>query len=114
MAFKPHRHWVELIAVLFLIVGFFFAILLRYSLLSYLTLLLSGGLAGRVLYIKHAHEPILPVVLIIVGFLFGYLLGGIHMSWLISITLFLLGGVASYYLHVKKIFTTFKSDLFIK
>ncbi len=108
------EHWVEAFAVFFLVVGFLLAVSLRYPLFSYLVIFLSGSLAGKVFYQKRFKEPILPFVLIILGFLVGYLLGSFWINRFAGLLLFGSGLVISYYLHLKKIFVIFKSRSFIK
>jgi len=111
---KLEEIWAETLMVIFILVGFVVSLLLANVTVIYLIVLLSGFLAGRVIYIKKFKEPIFPFVLMIIGFLFGYLLGGFGASrfW---IAVFFLGSLGiSYYLHLKKIITTFKSKNFIK
>lgn len=108
------EQWAEAFSLFFVVVGFFVAIGLRNFLFSYITVLLSGALAARIFYQKRYKEPILPFILIIVGFLFGYLLGGFWVSRFWSVCFFVVGFVVSSILHRKKIFVMFKSPGFIK
>ncbi len=106
--------WAELSALSLIIIGFFVAILLRSPVLSYISIICAGFLAGRVYYIKHRKEPILPFVLMITGFLAGYFLGSFWVSRILVIILFGVSMYISYKLHVKKIITIFKSQNYIK
>tara|TARA_Y100000310_G_scaffold330747_1_gene402954 strand:+ start:231 stop:572 length:342 start_codon:yes stop_codon:yes gene_type:complete len=106
--------WVETLTLFFLAVGFVIAVLLQNAALSYLAILFSGALAGRIFYTKRFKEPVLPFVLIIIGFVVGYLIGGIWISRGLAFVLFALGFLVSYYLHLKKILVIFKSKNFIK
>tara|TARA_Y100000310_G_scaffold336431_1_gene420960 strand:- start:478 stop:834 length:357 start_codon:yes stop_codon:yes gene_type:complete len=106
--------WVENIILLLLVIGFFIAILSFNSFLSYLSIFLAGALAGRIYYIKKHKEPILPFVLLILGFLLGYLIGGFWISRVWSFIFFGIGFSLSYYLHRKKILVIFKNEDFIK
>ena len=114
MPLKLHEDWAEAFFSGCIILGFMVAILLRSPALSYLAILLAAFQAGRVIYLKHLKEPIFPFVLIVVGFLVGYLIGAFWVSRLLTIILFAGMFWLSYYLHKKEFITTFKSELFIK
>lgn len=111
---KIEETWVETLTVIFILIGFVVSLLLTNTGGIYLIVFLSGLLAGRIIYIKRFKEPIFPFVLTIIGFLFGYILGGFKASkfWIVVFFLSSLG--ISYYVHLKKIITTFKSKNFIK
>jgi len=106
--------WAETLAMILVLIGFFVSLLLTSAVLVYIIVILAGFLAGRILYIKRFKEPIFPFILMVVGFLFGYVLGsfGASRSW--TVVFFLLGIVVSYYLHMKKILVIFKKEEFIK
>jgi|TARA_Y100000310_G_scaffold321540_1_gene379288 hypothetical protein len=111
---KWEERWVENILLFILVIGFIIAVLLFNPVLSYILLFLAGFMAARIYYIKHAKEPILPFVLLILGFLFGYLVGGFWVSRVLALIMFGLGFGISYYLHLKKFLVTFKSEDFVK
>jgi len=111
---KIEEQWVETLTLLFLALGFVTAVLLQNSFVSYLSIFLAGALAGRIYYVKKYKGPILPTVLIILGFLFGYLAASIWASRILTLFFFALGSAVSYYLHVKEILVIFKSEGFIK
>lgn len=113
-AIKWDEQWAEAFSLLFLAVGFIIAILLQSPFFSYVSVFLAGFVAGRVYYIKKSKEPILPFVLIILGFLVGYLLGSFWASRFVTILFFAVGFGISYYLHMKQILVIFKSEDFIK
>ena len=77
---KWDEEWVEALTVLFLVLGFIVSVLLQSALFSYISVVLSGFLAGRIYFIKRYKEPILPFVLMILGFLLGYLIGSFWAS----------------------------------
>lgn len=106
--------WPEALSLLLLVIGFIMAVLLHNSFLNYLMVLLAGFLAARVYYSKRFTEPILPFIMIIIGFLIGYLLGSFWASRIWSFIFFSLGFGVSYYLHMKKILVIFKSKPYIK
>ena len=109
-----HEEWVEVFTLFFLFLGFVISILLQSPFLTFVSVFLSGGLAGRIYYSKRFREPILPFVLMIIGFLLGYLLGNFWTSRFWTFFFFFLGFGLSYFLHMKKIFTIFKSEYFIR
>ena len=114
MSFKGEEQWVEAFMLLFLAIGFVIAVLLRSPIFSYFSSFLGGIVCARVFYIKHQSEPILPFVLIIIGFLVGFLLGSFWASRFLILLFFLAGFLISYYLHIKKIVVIFKSKDFLK
>ncbi len=111
---KIEETWVETLTVILILIGFVISLLLLNVVLIYLIVLLSGFLAGRIFYIKRFKEPIFPFVAMILGFLFGYILGGFGVSRFWIAVLFLGSLGSSYYLHLKKFITIFKSKSFIK
>ncbi len=114
MTLKLVEQWPELTALFFLAVGFIIAVLLQSPKFSYVSIILCGFLAGRIYYLKRFKEPVFPFVLIIMGFLLGYLIGTFWVNRVLSLFLFLLSFFVSYYLHLKKILVIFKSERFLK
>lgn len=108
------EQWAEVFTLFFLALGFIVSILLLSPALSYISIFLAGFLAGRIYYIKHNTEPIFPFILIIIGFLLGYLIGNFWASRFWTLVFFILGFAISYYLHMKKLIVIFKSKNFIK
>jgi len=106
--------WAETLAVLLLLVGFLISLLLKNAFLVYVVVLIGGFLAGRIFYIKRFKEPIFPFVLMILGFLLGYLLGAVWASRFWTAVLFFAGFGASYYLHLKSYLQVFEKDGFVK
>ena len=114
MAIKWDEQWVENFFLFFLVIGFIIAVLMFNPALSYLLFFLTGVIAARIYYIKHAKEPIFPFILLILGFVLGYLIGGFWISRILAIIVFGIGFGISYYLHLKKFLVTFKSKDFVK
>jgi hypothetical protein len=112
--YKFEENWVEHFFLLFLILGFIISVLLKNDLLSYISILFAGGLFGRIYYIKRYKEPILPFILLILGFLIGYLIGSFWTNRFLILLFFSTGFFVSYYLHLKKILVIFKSKRFVK
>ncbi len=108
------KNWAETLTVLFIVLGFILALTLQNALLNYITISIGGILAGRLYYLKKYKEPILPFILLILGFLLGYLIASFWSSRLVAFLLFFLSFYLSYYLHREKIITIFKSENFLK
>lgn len=107
------EHWEELFVLFFALLGFIISVVITQPVLSYFAVFVSGLLAGRLYYIQR-FKPILPSVLIILGFLVGYVAGSFWVSLFWTIVFFLSGFSLSYYIHVKGIIASFKSTGFIK
>jgi len=111
---KWDEQWAEVLSLTFVALGFILALLLQSVFFSIITVFLGGFVAARTYYLRLHKEPIFPFILIIIGFLFGYLVGNIWSSRLLTLIFFILGFALSYYLHVKNLFVIFKSRDFIK
>ena len=108
------ENWAEVLTAILLLVGFFIALVITSPALNYLIIFLSGLLAGRMLYQKHKIQPIFPFILIIIGFLFGFMLGAISANKSIVTILFIIAITVSYYAHKRGYIGFFKSESFIK
>ncbi|MBU0470711.1 MAG: hypothetical protein KKA62_02070 [Nanoarchaeota archaeon] len=111
---KLNEQWAESLTLFFLVIGFVISVLLRTALLSYLTTIIAGFLTGRIFYLKRYKEPILPFIMMILGFLLGYLVGGLWANRVLILIFFGLSFWASYYLHFKGILGFFKIERFVK
>ena len=109
-----HKEWAEVLALLFLVLGFILSVLLQSAVVSYISILVSGFLAGRIYYIKRYKEPLLPLILIILGFLVGYLIGSIWVNRILVLFFFALSFWLSDYLYTQKILTVFKGEQFVR
>jgi hypothetical protein len=114
MAVNWLEEWAEMSGLFFMVLGFILSILLMIPVLSYISIMIAGFLAGRIYYIKRFSQPILPFIIMICGFLLGYLIGGFWVSRFWILILFGVTFGASYYLHLKKILVIFKSRNFVK
>ena len=85
-----------------LIIGFLLSLSAPSAVLSYLMVLASGMMAGRLMYWRK-HNMHFAYYLIIVGFLIGYLLGAYYGNRNVIVILFILGAFFGYYLYEKKI-----------
>lgn len=94
--------WGELIALLILIIGFIITIISRSAFITYTISILAGIVFGRIWYRSKGNRK-LALILSIVGFLAGALLGALYGVRKYMIVLFFLGFIVSYYTHEKHI-----------
>ncbi len=114
MALKWHENWVEAASLALLAVGFILSVFMLNAVLSFISVFLAGAVAARIYYIKRYKEPILPFILMIIGFLLGYWVGSFWTNRLATLFFFAAGFGLSYYLHLKKCITIFKNQNFFK
>jgi energy-coupling factor transporter transmembrane protein EcfT len=97
------RNWAEVFIIILIMIGFLVSIVIRSAWLSYLIIFLAGLMGGRVIAKRHKRQPLLPYFLIIIGFLFGYLLGALvfEINKKVLVLLFIIGGIISFYIHKK-------------
>ena len=95
------KQWGEIFFVILLIVGFLVAISIKIPLLAYIIIFCTGLMAGRIIFQKFGKRPLFPFFLIIIGFLFGYLLGSFNFNKIVITILFVIGVIFSYYIHKK-------------
>ena len=98
MSWNFQKNWPEILFLVLLIVGVVFSLAAPSAVLSYLIVFCAGMMGGRLIYLNKT-DMIFPYVLILVGFLIGYLIGARYGSWLVTVVLFMLGSIFSYYLH---------------
>ena|SRR3989338_2944427 len=94
--------WAELFFLILLVIGFLLSLAAPSAVLSYLMIFACGMMSGRIWYEQRDNFKS-PFFLIVMGFLIGYLIGTRYGNWIILVILFILGGIASYYLHKNKI-----------
>lgn len=110
---KLKEHWHELFALCFTLLGFIISVVIAKPGLSYFAVFVSGLLAGRLYYIQR-FKPLYPSILIILGFLVGYVAGSFWVSRFWTIVFFLCGFGLFYYMQVRGIIGSFKSTGFVK
>ena len=100
-----YTSWPELFFIFLIVIGFVISIAIRNAALSYVVVFCVGLMGGRLIAKKIKKQPIFPYFLIVLGFLFGYLIGSftIKISRLLLIILFVVGGIVSYIVHKKEI-----------
>lgn len=92
--------WAEIWFFILIIIGFLVSITVGSKVIAYITILLCGMMAGRLLF-ERKQKLQFPYYLIIIGFLIGYLIGSPYGNRKIMVILFIFGIIVSYYLHNK-------------
>jgi hypothetical protein len=93
-------NWVELSFILLLILGFVISVFVNDVLLSYALVLMAGLGSGKIIYHK-AKDFLFPHILLITGFILGFIIGHKEGSTIALILIFLAGNAISYYAHKK-------------
>ena len=101
-----YHKWAEAGFFILMFLGFILAILLKSPTMSYIVIVLAGLMAGHLWFEKLGHQHIFPYFLIIVGFLFGYLVGSFDANRKILLILFIVSWIFSYLIHKKGIVKT--------
>jgi hypothetical protein len=84
--------------IILLVLGFVLSVLITSVYLSYGLAFLAGLCSGKVIYHKKK-DNLVPHILLITGFILGYIIGHKAGSTALIIGLFVAGNFASYYAH---------------
>ena len=95
------ENWAEIVTTIILIIGFILALSMNNPWFIYIVIFLAGLMAGRIFFSKIGKQPLFPFFLIIVGFLFGYMLGAFAANRKIIAILFFSGWIISHIVHKK-------------
>lgn len=98
MGFELAEHWVELVAFILLVIGFFLAAASGSAVISYFLAFFCGGLGGRIWFTTKTDTRI-AWSLILVGFLIGFVLGSFYGDRWVIIISYAGGFLVGYYLH---------------
>ena len=85
-----------------MIIGVIVALSAPSAIISYAIIFISGIFAGRLVY-ERKNKIQLPYLMIIAGFVIGYLIGVYYGSRKIVVLMFVLGTVLSYNLYEKEV-----------
>ena len=94
------KNWAEIFFFIVMVLGFIIALIAPSAVISYIVIFLSGMIGGRLLYDRR-QKLTFPYYLIMIGFLIGYVIGTYYGSRKITIVLFVVGILFSYYLCKK-------------
>ena len=95
-------HWGEVLFLSLLIIGFILSIASPSAVISYIMIFVVGLMSGRLLY-ERKNKLVFPYVLIIIGFIIGYILGAFYGNKATILTLYLIGIWAGYQVYNKGI-----------
>ena len=97
------ERWAEAFFLVLIIAGAAVSISIKSALVSYIVIFFAGILAGRAITKMKGKKIVFPYILIIIGFLVGYLLGSIaiDINRFLIIIIFLIGSYLSYFVHKK-------------
>ena len=85
-----------------MVIGLLFALIVPSAAISYMFIFFSGIFAGRVIY-ERKNKIVFPFLVIIGGFLIGYLAGMRYGDWIVVVAIFVMGVIIGYHLFNKKI-----------
>lgn len=97
-----HRRLIEWFAAGLMIIGVLIAVIVPSAVISYIIMLLFGIFTGRIM-VKIHHKEHMPYILMLGGFVIGYLLGVYYGSRLIVLVSFIVGVYIGNYLYKKGI-----------
>ena len=106
--FDYFTDWAEFFFLFLLFVGLILGIMSPSAIITYLVSFSSGMMAGRLFY-ERKGKGRAPYLLIIIGFVMGYVIGTFHGDRRVSFLLFIVGTALAYYLFDRKII----KDIFI-
>ncbi len=105
--FDYFSDWAELFFFVLLFIGLIFGVTSPSAVITYLIGFFSGAMAGRLIY-ERKNKLKAPYLLIVIGFIIGYVIGTFHGDRRITFLLFIFGAVLTYYLLDKKIIKDIK------
>ncbi|MBI2541974.1 hypothetical protein HYV80_04650 [Candidatus Woesearchaeota archaeon] len=100
--FEFYKNWMEFFFVVLMALGMIVALASPSAAISYFIIFFVGMFAGRLIY-ERKNKMQLPYLLIIAGFVIGYLIGVYYGNKRLMIMLFVIGAILSYSLYNKKI-----------
>ena len=96
-AFTFFSDWAEFFFLVLLFIGLFIGIVSPSAVITYLIGFFSGVMAGRLVF-ERKNKLKAPYLLIIIGFIIGYVIGTFYGDRRITFLLFVFGAVLTYYL----------------
>lgn len=100
--FQFYKNWMEFFFFALMVAGVVIALAAPSAVISYVIIFISGALAGRLIF-ERKHKMRFPYLMIIAGFVIGYLIGVYYGSRRVVIALFVIGAVLGYKLYDKGI-----------
>ena len=104
---KFYKNYMEFFFFSVMLIGLIFALSAPSAVISYFMSLVSGMFAGRFVYGRKG-KIMFPYLVIIAGFLTGYLIGAYYGNRIVVIALFIFGAVLAYKIYNKGVLRDFK------
>lgn len=104
--FAYWSEWAEVFFLILLFVGLLLGAASPSAAITYLVALVAGMITGRLIF-ERKNKFVAPYMLIVIGFIMGYVVGTFRGSRLITFLLFIFGAALVYYLFDKKIMKDF-------
>ena len=99
------ENWVEYAFFVLLVLGFFFSAGSGSAVMSYIMIFLCSMMGGRLLY-RLKKDSKVPWVIILIGFLIGFVMGSFYANKRIITVCYIAGIWLSYYIHDKDLIHT--------
>lgn len=97
-----YKNWMEVFFVIVMLIGIMIAIVVPSNFVSYMTITASGVAAGKIIY-DRKNKVRFPYILIIIGFIVGYMVGAYNASRQLILLLFVLSALVSYHVLEKEL-----------
>jgi len=94
--FNYFSDWAEFFFFILLFIGLVVGIISPSAVITYLVGFFTGAMAGRLVY-ERKNKLKAPYLLIVIGFVIGYVIGTFHGDRRITFLLFVFGAVLTYY-----------------
>ena len=101
------KDWMESYFLVLMVVGIAVALASPSVFISYVIIFIAGFFGGRIIYGRR-NKIKFPYLVIIGGFLIGYLIGAYYGSTITYAILFALGGIAGFKIYEKRIISDTK------
>ena len=97
---KYGSDWAEMFFLVLLLIGVVIGVMSPSAAVTYLIAFVSGMLVGRIVWFRKT-KMMAPYILIVIGFLLGFVIGTFRGDRRITALLFILGAIICYYLFKK-------------
>lgn len=95
MARSYFENWMEIFFIIIMLLGIVMAVVVRSNIVSYMTITAAGVAAGKIIF-ERKNKVRFPYILIIVGFLIGYVIGAYDASRQLVLLLFVASSLITY------------------
>ena len=102
MAESFYKNWMEMFFVMVMLLGIIIAVVVPSNIVSYMTITTAGVAAGKIIF-DRKNKVRFPYILIITGFIIGYMIGAYDASRQLILILFVSGALVSYHVLEKEL-----------